>query len=208
MILRVHPENPQPRIINQILENLGNGEIYILPTDTVYAFVCLSDSPKAINRLYQLKNLTTAHHLSLLCRDVAMASQYTQKISNSVFRFIKASTPGPYTFILPANRMVDKRGTGKKKTVGIRIVDHTLHRALMEKLDIPLASTSITNEEEYFTDPEALELRFGKSVQAVVDGGIRPNEYSTILDCSGDKIVLVRQGIGDVSGLDLSAESE
>ena len=207
MLLKVHPETPQIRTVERIVEGLKDGEVFILPTDTVYAFVCLLEFPRAINELYRLKNIPTSQHLSLLCKDVAMASFYARGIPNHVFRFMKAVTPGPFTFILNANREMDRRGSGKKKTVGIRIVDHPLHKALMERLDVPLVSTSITSEGEFATDPEDLEARFGKQIHAVVDGGVRYHNYSTILDCSSGDLALLRQGIGDVSSLDLQEES-
>lgn len=203
MIWYVHPETPEKRYLKMIREELDRGGILILPTDTVYAFVCSLDHPRSINELYRLKNLPDKQPLSLLCRDVAMASEYARSIPNQVFRFMKAHTPGPYTFILPANRKMDRRGQSKKKTVGIRIVDHPLHRALMEELDMPLVSTSLTIEDEYYTDPQDLERLYGSRVVAVVDGGMRYHEYSTVLDCSESPVTLIREGIGDIDDLDL-----
>ena len=202
MFLRVHPTTPEKRIVEQLCEGLRRGNLYILPTDTAYAFVASLDSPRAINEIYRLKNLPEKHSLSLLCRDVAMASHYALNIPNPVFRFMKARTPGPYTFILRANRNVDRRGVGRKKEVGVRIVGHALHQALMERLDIPLISSSLSTDDEYVTDPEDLEEQYGHAVEAVVDGGVRPKEVSTIIDCTEDPPRLVRQGEGDVSELE------
>jgi tRNA threonylcarbamoyl adenosine modification protein (Sua5/YciO/YrdC/YwlC family) len=131
-----------------------------------------------------------------------MASRYAQSISNPVFRFMKAVTPGPYTFVLRANRQVDRRGVGKKKEVGVRIVDHPLHRALMERLDIPLISSSLSTDDEYVTDPEELDRLYGNQVEAVVDGGVSVKEVSTIIDCTEDPPRLLRRGAGDVSDLE------
>ncbi len=206
MIWRVHLETPQKKIILDAREALNQGEVLIMPTDTVYAFVCSLEAPRAINELYRLKNIPTTQHLSLLCRDVAMASKYSRSIPNHIFRFMKSVMPGPYTFILPANREMDRRGTGKKKTVGIRVVDHPLHTAIMEQLDIPLVSTSITIEGEYATDPEDLDAQYGHQVHAVLDGGIRYHDYSTILDCTTGDFVLKRRGIGDVDSIDVIEE--
>lgn len=208
MLIEIHPETPQKRTVEQIAEGLKRGKVYILPTDTVYALVCLVDQPRSILELYKLKGLDEGKHLSLLCRDVAMASGYATGIPGNVFRFMKNQTPGPYTFILKANRYMDKRGTGKKKTVGIRIVDHPLHRALMEILELPLASTSLTMSEEYYTDPEDLERIYGKRVEGVVNGGIRPHEYSTILDCTDGDFHLLRRGIGSIESIDYVDETE
>lgn len=203
MIWKIHQKNPEKRIVSKIIESLKRGEIFILPTDTVYAICCLLDAPKSIGELYKIKNLSDSHHLSLLCRDHAMASQYAKNISDSVFRFMKSRTPGPYTYIFQANRMMQRKGTGKKKTVGIRIVDDPLHFMLMQELDIPIIATSITVEDEYVTDPEILDQMYGRSVCAVVDGGIRDHKFSTILDCTEGYFQLIRKGIGEIDGLDL-----
>lgn len=203
MILKIHEQTPQKRIVGIVQEGLEKGKVFILPTDTVYALVCSLDHPRAINELYKIKNMSEHHHLSLICKDVAMASNYAMDISDSAFRFIKHSTPGPYTFIFKANRNMDRRGTGKRKQVGIRIVDHPLHRMLMEQLDTPLVSTSLTIKDEFHTDPEELERVYGKKVEAVVDGGVRTHQYSTILDCSDGDFHLIRRGIGSIEGLDV-----
>ena len=208
MLLRIHPDNPEKRFVSQLVQELKQGAIYILPTDTVYALVASLGAHRAINEIYRLKNLPETRPLALLCRDVAMASQYAQTIPNSVFRFMKAHTPGPYTFILRANRQVDRRGVGKKKEVGVRFVGHALHQALMEQLDIPLISTSLTTEDEYFTDPDDLLQQYGHRVAGVVDGGVRPHVYSTILDCQSDPPLLVRAGEGAVEDLEHVAATE
>lgn len=200
-IWHVHPVTPEKRYLKMIQDELGRGRVLILPTDTVYAFVCSIEHPRAINELYKLKNLPESRPLSLLCRDVAMASEYARGIPNQIFRFMKAHTPGPYTFILPANRNVDRRGQSKKKTVGVRIVNHPLHLALMEELDTPLVSTSLTIQDEYYTDPQELERLFGSRVAAVVDGGMRYHEYSTVIDCAEEGVKLIRRGIGDLEDL-------
>ena len=208
MIWRIHQINPQKRITDQIIEGLKNGDIFILPTDTVYAFVCSLDAPRSINELYRLKQMPTTHRLSLLCRDVGMASHYAQNMPNFVFRAIKQLTPGPYAFILKANRNMDRRGKGKKDEVGVRVVDHPLHKILMEQLDVPLVSTSINppeaSQEEFTTDPEDLDQRYGSRVRAVIDGGICYNAYSTVLDCTSGAFKLLRQGKGEIDKLELT----
>lgn len=201
MLLKIHPITPQKNAVTQIVSELRSEHVIILPTDTVYALTCLLSAPKAINELYRLKGMDEDQPLSLLCRDIAMASHYAVGIPNHVFRFMKARTPGPYTFIFKANRNVDRRGTGKKNTVGIRIVDHPLHRMLMEQLDIPIVSTSITSDDEFYTDPDDLDRIYGKRLSMVVDGGIRPHQYSTVVDCT-DGVKIVREGLGDTEGLE------
>ncbi len=198
MIIQIHPENPQKRTIEQISRLLEKGEVFIIPTDTVYALVCRSDLPKAISEIYRIKKMDEDHPLSLLCSDVAMASRFTLSIADPVFRFMKAVTPGPYTFIFKANRNMDKRGTGKKKEVGIRIAGSPVVQDLIVAAGVPLAATSVTSDDEYYTDPEDLERIYGRQVSAVLDGGIRTHEYSTVLDCTEENIRLVRQGIGSV----------
>lgn len=202
MLLRIHPTTPEARTIAQIEAGLRKGDLYIFPTDTAYAFVARLDSPRAINEIYRLKSLPEKRALSLLCRDVAMASYYAMQIPNPIFRFMKSNTPGPFTFILRANRHVDRRGIGRKKEVGIRLVDHPLHRTLMERLDIPLISSSLSTDDEYLTDPEDLDQIYGRSVAAVVDGGPRAKIVSTIIDCTEEPYRLVRQGEGDVGDLE------
>lgn len=195
MMWRVHPTHPEKRVVGWILEALEKDSVLILPTDTVYAFVCSALSPKAIEKIYEIKNLPENKPLSLLCADVAMASRYAQGISNTVFRFMKKVTPGPFTFIFRANRNMDRRAAGKRKEVGIRIVDHVLIQEILARRNEPLVSTSVPWEEE-FIDPEALEESYGKRVAAVVDAGIRENTPSTILDCSTGEISLIREGAG------------
>lgn len=195
MIWSVHPVNPEKRIVSWIVEALTQGKVLILPTDTVYAFACASDSPRAIEQIYALKNLAENKPLSLLCTDLAMASKYAQGISNSVFRFMKASTPGPFTFLFKANRNMDRRATGKRKEVGIRIVDHVLIQEVVGQLEIPLLSTSVPYE-DFFIDPEVLDATYGKRVHAVVDGGVRENTGSTILNCVEGEITVERRGAG------------
>lgn len=206
MILPCHPENPEKRTIQRIVDGLSREEVFIVPTDTVYAFICSLDSPRSISELYRLKDISENQPLSLLCKDVAMASHYARTIPNYAFRFIKSHTPGPYTFILSANREMDRRGTGKRKEVGIRIVDHPLHRAIMEMVDTPLVSTSIICPDEFATDADYLEEQFGHRIAAVVEGGKRHHNFSTILDCTGNHFVLVRQGVGDIEELEIVTE--
>ncbi len=195
MIWRVHPVNPEKRIIGWIVDALRDDQVVILPTDTVYAFVCSSLSPRAIEKLYRLKELPESKPLALLCGDVAMAANFAQGISNQVFRFMKSATPGPFTFVFKANRNMDRRATGKRKEVGIRIVDHPLIQALIEELGAPLISTSVP-EEEFFIDPDHLDQVWGKRVFAVVDGGVKENTGSSVLDCADGEIRLVRSGAG------------
>lgn len=202
MILPCHPVNPEKRTIQKLLNGLSRGAIYIVPTDTVYAFICHLEHPKSILALYRIKNMPEKQPLSLLCRDISMAGIFTKNIPDYVFRFMKQHTPGPYTFILPASKEMDRRGMGKRREVGIRIVDHPLHIELMKQLDLPLVSTSVREVEAYVTSPETLEDIYGHQVEAVVDGGPRRNEYTTILDARSNRFRLIRKGIGSIDDID------
>jgi tRNA threonylcarbamoyl adenosine modification protein (Sua5/YciO/YrdC/YwlC family) len=200
MLVKIHPKNPEKRIVKQILEGLKKGKIYILPTDTVYAFVCSLDHPKAISQLYKIKNMDEKQYLSLLCKDISMAGIYAKSIPDFVFKFMKNYTPGPYTFILPASKEMDRRGMGRRKEVGIRFVDHPLHKMMFElgELDQPLVATSVRDGDEFITYPESLDKLYGHQVESIIDDGPKKNLYSTILDCTGDEIKIVREGKGPV----------
>ena len=202
MLLPCHPKNPERRTIQKVLDGLLRGCVYVVPTDTIYALICHLDQPRAISSLYKIKDIPEKQPLSLLCRDISMAGIFTRNIPDYVFQFMKKHTPGPYTFILPASKEMDRRGTGKRKEVGIRIVDHPLHIALMNELDVPLVSTSVREVEAFVTSPEALDRTYGHQVEAVLDGGPRRNEYTTILDGQGSQFRLIRPGIGNIDELD------
>ena len=201
MILRTHAVTPQKPTVAKIVEGLRRGDIFVIPTDTVYALVCSLDAPRSINELYRIKRMEESHMLSLLCRDVAMVSAHAHGMPTNVFRAIKAATPGPYTFILKASRQMGKRGTGKRKEVGIRIVKHPLVAAILGSLDTPLIATSVTSEDELSTDPEDLDRLYGHRVEAVLDGGICYHVFSTVVDCTGDEMVITRRGAGEPSVL-------
>ncbi|MFN3605406.1 MAG: L-threonylcarbamoyladenylate synthase [Leptonema sp. (in: bacteria)] len=203
MIIQIHPENPEKRIVKQIAENLKIGKIYILPTDTVYAFVCGFDQPKAIQQLYKIKNMPEKQYLSLICKDISMAGKYARFISDKVFKFMKSHTPGPYTFILPASKEMDRRGLGKRKEVGIRFINHPLYFMLFDYagIDKPLLSTSVREVEKFVTYPKSLDKAFGHLVEAIIDDGPKKNLYSTILDCT-EGMQIIRKGKGEVPELD------
>lgn len=203
MLIKIHEKNPEKRIVKKIADDLKKGKIYILPTDTVYALVCLMDQPKAIASLYKIKHLDEKHYLSLLCKDIAMAGLYTKHIPDAVFKLMKNYTPGPYTFVLPASKEVDRRGLGRRKEVGIRIIDHPLHRMLFTygEIDKPLVSTSIRTEDDFITYPEHLDRLFGHQVEAIIDDGPKKNLYSTIIDCMGEYPSIIREGKGPLPEL-------
>jgi tRNA threonylcarbamoyl adenosine modification protein (Sua5/YciO/YrdC/YwlC family) len=198
MIIRIHPDNPQERLIKQVAECLLDGGVIIYPTDTVYGFGCDIFQPKAIERICRIKGIEpTKANLSFVCSDLSDLSKYARAISTPQYRFIKTHIPGPFTFILTASKEVPKILKSKKETIGLRIPDHKITHAIAEKLGHPILSSSLPGEmlEEY-TDPEQIFEKFEKLVDIVIDAGIGGMEYSTIIDLTEDEPVVIRQGIG------------
>ena len=199
MLLNIHPDNPQPRLINQVVDSLKKGGIIIYPTDTIYGLGCDITQHKAIERICKIKNIDPAKaQLSFICRDLSHLSDYTKSISTPIYRLLKHYLPGPYTFILPASKQVPRILESKKSTIGLRIPDNTIAMTILEGLGNPILSTSLPGEmvEEY-TDPEIMFDRFGHLVDFVINGGIGGMEPSTILDCTGPDPIIVRQGKGE-----------
>ncbi|MDD2962972.1 MAG: L-threonylcarbamoyladenylate synthase [Bacteroidales bacterium] len=204
-LLQIHPDNPNPRHIKTVLECLRDGGIIIYPTDTVYGMGCDPKQSKAFDRLAQIKGIKRDKaDFSLICHDLKQLSDFTRPISNDVFRMMKRLLPGPYTFILEANNNVPRLFQSKKKTVGIRVPDNNIITTVVREYGSPIANTSIHDEDtllEYITDPELIFERYEKLVDIVIDGGYGDNEASTIIDCSADELVLVREGKGSVDGV-------
>lgn len=198
MIIRIHPDNPQERLIKQVAECLLDGGVIIYPTDTVYGFGCDIFQPKAIERICRIKGIEPAKaNLSFVCSDLSDLSKYARAISTPQYRFIKTHIPGPFTFILTASKEVPKILKSKKETIGLRIPDHKITHAIAEKLGHPILSSSLPGEmlEEY-TDHEEIYAKFEKLVDIVIDAGIGGMEYSTVVDLTEDEPVVIRQGIG------------
>jgi tRNA threonylcarbamoyl adenosine modification protein (Sua5/YciO/YrdC/YwlC family) len=198
MLLHVHPENPQPRQIKTIVDCLQSGGIIIYPTDTIYGLGCDIFQHKAIERICRIKNVDPQKaQLSFICNDLSDLSNYTKQISTPVYRMLKQYLPGPYTFILPASREVPKILKSKKDTIGLRVPDNEIARTIIRELGHPILSASLPGEmvEEY-TDPEYMHDNFKKLVDLVVDGGIGGMVPSTIVDCTEDEPVVLREGLG------------
>jgi tRNA threonylcarbamoyl adenosine modification protein (Sua5/YciO/YrdC/YwlC family) len=199
LLISIHPDNPQPRLIKQVVESLQNGGIIIYPTDTIYGLGCDITQPKAIEQICRIKNVDPHKaQLSFICHDLSDLSQYTKSISTPIYRLLKNYLPGPYTFILPASKQVPKLLESKKSTIGLRIPDNKIACTIVETLGRPILSASLPGEmvEEY-TDPELMQERFGNLVDFVIDGGIGGMIPSTIIDCTNDELTLVRQGKGE-----------
>ncbi len=200
MLVSVHPDNPQQRIIQQIAGCLRDGGVVIYPTDTVYGLGCDIFQPKAVERICRIKGIDPAKaNLSFVCSDLSDLSKYAKAITTPQYRFIKQYIPGPFTFILPASKEVPKMLKSKKNTIGLRVPDHTNTHAIAAALGHPILSSSLPGEmvEEY-TDPEIIHARFSKLVDMVVDGGIGGMEYSTVVDMTEEQPKIIRQGMGVV----------
>jgi tRNA threonylcarbamoyl adenosine modification protein (Sua5/YciO/YrdC/YwlC family) len=201
MLLRLHPQNPQGRLLRQITDCLKSGGVIIYPTDTIYGLGCDIYQPKAIARICKIKNVDPQKaQLSFICRDLSHLSDYTKSIDTPLYRVLKNHLPGPYTFILPASKEVPKILKSKKDTIGLRIPDNVICNAILETLGNPILSASLPGEmvEEY-TDPEIIHETFGKLVDYVIDGGPGGIEPSTVIDCTSDEWIVTRQGLGEWS---------
>jgi tRNA threonylcarbamoyl adenosine modification protein (Sua5/YciO/YrdC/YwlC family) len=198
MLLHVHPDNPEPRKLGLIKDCLEQGGIIIYPTDTIYGLGCDIFQPKAIERVSRIKQVQPEKaQLSFVCYDLSALSQYAKQIPTSTYRMLKEHLPGPYTFILPASREVPRILQSKKHTIGLRIPDNTIARSIVKELGRPVLSASLPGEMvEQYTDPEIIHEEFGNRVDMVIDGGIGGIVPSTIIDCTGNEPVVLRQGAG------------
>jgi tRNA threonylcarbamoyl adenosine modification protein (Sua5/YciO/YrdC/YwlC family) len=199
MLLAVHPDNPQPRLISRIVETLEQGGIIIYPTDTIYGLGCDILQHKAVEKICRIKQVDPKKaQLSFICNDLSHLSEYAKQMPTSTFRLLKEYLPGPYTFILPASKMVPKILQSKKDTIGLRIPDNRIALAITAALGRPILSASLPGDMvEDYTDPEIMQENFGNEVDIVVDGGIGGITPSTIIDCTGPSYELIRQGAGE-----------
>jgi len=198
MLLQLHPDNPQPRLLKQIAECLKDGGTIIYPTDTIYGLGCDIYHQKAIEKICKIKDVDPKKaQLSFICRDLSHLSDYTKSIDTPLYRMLKTYLPGPFTFILPASKQVPKILKSRKETIGLRIPDNIICKQILETLNNPILSTSLPGEmvEEY-TDPEIIFENFGDKVDFVIDGGPGGMDPSTIVDCTSDNWEILRQGLG------------
>jgi tRNA threonylcarbamoyl adenosine modification protein (Sua5/YciO/YrdC/YwlC family) len=196
---QVHPDNPQLRLIKQAGQIIDAGGIVALPTDSCYALVCHLDDKDAVMRLRRIRAVDDKHHLTLLCRDLSEIALYA-RIDNRQYRLLKATTPGPYTFILEATREVPRRlSHPSRKTIGLRVTENRIACALLEELGQPLLGTTLIlpGQGEPLTDPEEIRDRLERQIELVIDGGACSLEPTTVVDLTGEEPVLVRQGRGD-----------
>ncbi|NJL12320.1 MAG: threonylcarbamoyl-AMP synthase [Microscillaceae bacterium] len=200
--LKIFPQNPEMRKIAKVIEVLQSGGLVIYPTDTVYGLGCDIHQVKAVERLAQLKGLNPKkNNFSFICYDLSHIAEYA-RVETPIFKLMKKVLPGAFTFILPASSKVPKMLDTPKKTVGIRVPDHSIPRIIVQELGNPIITTSIKDDDEvleYSTDPELIYEKFKNQVDLVIDGGYGQNVPSTIVDCTGDSPVVIREGLGDLT---------
>jgi len=201
-LLKIHPDNPEKRKIDSVVSVLKKGGIVIYPTDTIYGIGCDLMNRKSIERLCQIMGVKPQKlDLSFICNDLSHISEYVKRVDTPVFKLLKKSLPGPFTFILESNTKVPKILDVNKKTVGIRIPAHNIPRMIVAQLGNPLITSSIKNDDlikEYTTDPEEIYEDFKHVVDIVIDGGAGGNIPSTVVDCTEDEIKIIRQGLGAI----------
>lgn len=202
MLLKIHPENPNPRNVNKIIECLENGGVIIYPTDTIYGIGCDIFNQKAVEKIAKIKGVDVKkHNFSFICADLSELSKYTKPINRNIYRLMKRALPGAFTFILNANNHVPKLFKNKKKTVGIRVPKHNVPRLIVELLGRPILSTSILIDEgkpEFSTNSEYIHLKYQNMVDCIIDSGNGGLEPSTVVDCTNQELEIIRKGKGDL----------
>jgi tRNA threonylcarbamoyl adenosine modification protein (Sua5/YciO/YrdC/YwlC family) len=197
----VPPDNPQPRLLKQAVVLLNQGGVLAVPTDSSYALVCHMDDKAAADHLRKVRGVDDKHHLTLLCRDLSELANYA-KVNNTQFRMIKQATPGAFTFILEATKEVPRRVSHpQRKTIGLRVPAHDVLQELLALHGAPLLATTLIpmGETDPLNDPEEIRDRYEKLIAGVIDAGACTREPTTVVDCTGDTVEIVRQGLGDVA---------
>lgn len=202
--LRIHPENPQPRLISQAVEHIRNGGVVVYPTDAAYAIGCQIGNKAAMDRIAHIRQLSDKHQYAILCQDLSDIATYA-KVDNTTYRLLKANTPSLTTFILTATSEVPRRlAHPKRKTIGIRIPSNPICQALLKELNEPLITSTLIlpGQEDPLDDPYDIEMQLGKRVDVFIDAGIGMLATTSIVDLSDDHPVVVRRGLGDVSAFE------
>lgn len=198
-IIKIYKENPSEKSINEVIEVLKNDGIIIYPTDTVYGLGCDIFNHKAMEKLARIKGIKLEKApFSFVCSDLSNISQFTKPIDTSIFKLLKRTLPGPFTYILNANNNLPS-SYKNKKTVGIRVPDHPIPKLIVEKLGNPIATTSTYSDDEileYSTDPELIAEKYDKLVDLIIDCGVGGHTASTVVDVTGGEAILVREGKG------------
>lgn len=202
MLIRLFPDNIDSRKLQQVVDCLKRGGLVIYPTDTVYGLGCDIYNKDAVEKICRIKGIKVEKmNFSFLCYDLSHISEYTLNLDTPTFKLMKRCLPGPFTFILKANNNIPKLFKNNKKTIGIRVPDNAIARAIVHELGHPILTTSIHHEDDildYITEPEAIYERYENLVDIVIDGGTGGYTPSTIIDCTGDEPVMVREGLGQV----------
>ena len=203
MLLRIYPENPNPKEIKKVVDCLKSGGVIIYPTDTVYGIGCDVNNKKAMERVCRIKGLDIKkHNLAFVCYDLSHIATFTKQLATSTYKLMKKTLPGPYTFILEANNSIPKLFKNSKKEIGIRIPNNNIPREIVKELGNPIATTSVKDKDmliEYSTDPELIYEYFNKLVDIVIDGGYGEDIASTIVDCTNNNPQIIREGKGDIT---------
>lgn len=200
-LLKIYPENPNPKAIDKVIKVLKNGGLIIYPTDTVYGLGCDFSNVKALERIAKIRGVKLDKaKFSFVCKDLSNISKYVKQLDNPTFKILKRALPGPYTFILPGNSDLPKQFK-KRNTVGIRVPDNSIAVEIVKQLGNPIVSTSIYDEDEvveYTTDPELIFEKWRNVVDLVIDGGYGDNYASTVIDLTGYEPEILREGKGDL----------
>ncbi len=202
-IINIHPRNPQARLVATVVQIIHSGGLVAYPTDSSYAIGCHIGDKRAMDRIHRIRRTDKNHNFTLVCSDLSEISTYA-RIDNWSYRLLKAMTPGPYTFILQATREVPKRlQNPKRRTIGLRVPDHTLVRAMLETLGEPIMSSTLTlpGDDHPLTDPAEIEERIGHQIDAIIDAGPAGIEPTSVIDLSSGNVEILRVGRGDVSAL-------
>ena len=202
-VFYIHPENPQPRLIEQVADLLRKDQLIIYPTDTSYAFGCRLGAKDALDKLKQIRELDDKHQFTLLCRDLSEIANYAA-VDNIQFKQLKALTPAPITFILNATKDVPKKlAHAKKKTIGIRVPSNAIAQALLEAMDEPILTSSLIlpNRDDILDDPYEIEDLLGNQIDALINAGVKTTKLTTIVDMTGSQPEILRQGAADVDSL-------
>jgi tRNA threonylcarbamoyl adenosine modification protein (Sua5/YciO/YrdC/YwlC family) len=198
---RLHPDNPQPRLIKQAVQIIESGGVVALPTDSSYALACQLDNKNAVDRVRRIRGIDERQLLSLLVRDLSELANFAL-VDNRQYRLIKSVTPGPYVFVLQATKEVPRRlSHPSRKTIGLRVPDHAITLAILEELGQPLLGSTLIlpDETQPMNDPEEIREKLEKQLDLVIDGGPCPCEPSTVIDLTGEEPVLVRPGRGSLA---------
>lgn len=202
--LRIHPENPQARLISQAVERIRAGDVVVYPTDAAYAIGCQIGNKSAMDRISQIRGLSDKHQYAIICQDLSDIATYA-KVDNAMYRLLKANTPAITTYILPATSEVPRRLMHpKKKTIGLRIPSNPIAQALLKELGEPLITSTLIlpNQTDPLDDPFDIEMQLGKRIDVFIDGGLGMLATTSIIDLSQENPTIVRRGLGDVSAFE------